>query len=385
MSPRPPLQPGTSGTVRRRTSRAGTPEAYCLYRDWDGRTRQIAATGKTPAQAERNLRERIRERQGPGGHLTADTKLSDLADAWLAEPHDWADGTRQTYTAILRSAVRPALGRVSIGEARVPVLDRALQRIAAAHGPSAAKTAKSILSGMLGYATRQGVIDSNPTRDTSRVRVPKHRPRALTPDDIDALTDALRADPVAIAYDLPDLVDWMLGTGCRIGEALAAGHANCPGRDPHQSLDLDAGTWEVDATVKRITGRGVFVQHRTKSDAGWRVLALPSHLILLIEKRRYGITRLNWPNGILFGSPNRDTLRDVESVDKALRRALNAAGYSWSRSHTFRKTVATRLDAAGMSPKVIADQMGHARPSMTLDVYLGRNVVSADAARILDR
>jgi integrase len=54
-------------------------------------------------------------------------------------------------------------------------------------------------------------------------------------------------------------------------------------------------------------------------------------------------------------------------------------------SHVFRKTVATRLDEAGLSARQIADQLGHAQPSITQDVYMGRKVVSAEAARILDR
>ena len=59
--------------------------------------------------------------------------------------------------------------------------------------------------------------------------------------------------------------------------------------------------------------------------------------------------------------------------------------WSWVTSHTFRKTVATRLDEAGFTPRQVADQLGHANPSMTLDVYFGRQVVSAAAAKVLDR
>jgi integrase len=33
----------------------------------------------------------------------------------------------------------------------------------------------------------------------------------------------------------------------------------------------------------------------------------------------------------------------------------------------------------------VADQLGHANPSMTLDVYFGRQVVSAEGARMLGR
>ncbi|MFN2562005.1 MAG: tyrosine-type recombinase/integrase [Jatrophihabitans sp.] len=59
--------------------------------------------------------------------------------------------------------------------------------------------------------------------------------------------------------------------------------------------------------------------------------------------------------------------------------------WSWVTSHTFRKTVATRLDECGFTPRQVADQLGHTNPSMTLDVYFGRQVVSAAAAAVLDR
>jgi integrase len=38
-----------------------------------------------------------------------------------------------------------------------------------------------------------------------------------------------------------------------------------------------------------------------------------------------------------------------------------------------------------LTPRQVADQLGHANPSMTLDVYFGRQVVSAEAALVLDR
>ena len=46
-------------------------------------------------------------------------------------------------------------------------------------------------------------------------------------------------------------------------------------------------------------------------------------------------------------------------------------------------TWATILDA-GLSARAIADQLGHARPSMTQDVYMGRGSRSAKAAAALE-
>jgi len=74
------------------------------------------------------------------------------------------------------------------------------------------------------------------------------------------------------------------------------------------------------------------------------------------------------------------------AVGASGRRIRCAEGpWSWVTSHTFRKTVATRLDEAGFTARQVADQLGHANPSMTLDVYFGRHVVSAATADVLNR
>jgi integrase len=219
----------------------------------------------------------------------------------------------------------------------------------------------------------------------------------------------LRANERAAALDIPDLVDWMLATGCRIGEALALRHgSNADGRP---LLDLDANTWEVNATVVRVPKQGLLVQRRPKTAAGWRVIAVPDFAASMVRERSAGA------DGVVFTAPLAKTLRDPSNASAELRQLLDSfdcevcAGtgfqlkpdgsfnlgprgarlrcdqgpWSWVTSHVFRKTVATRLDEAGFTPRQVADQLGHANPSMTLDVYFGRHVVSAAAAQVLNR
>ncbi len=66
---------------------------------------------------------------------------------------------------------------------------------------------------------------------------------------------------------------------------------------------------------------------------------------------------------VLFPSP-KGLLRDPNNTSGDLRQALDRAGFPWAMSHTFRRTVATRLDA-GSSARQIADHLGHSRPSLT--------------------
>jgi integrase len=65
-------------------------------------------------------------------------------------------------------------------------------------------------------------------------------------------------------------------------------------------------------------------------------------------------------------------------------KASDADALSWITSHTFRKTNATILDDAGLSARQIADQLGHARPSLTQDVYMGRKAKNRAAAAALE-
>ena len=64
--------------------------------------------------------------------------------------------------------------------------------------------------------------------------------------------------------------------------------------------------------------------------------------------------------------------RDRSNVGKVFRTVRGGSEFEWVKTHTFRKTVATLLDESGASARMIADQLGHSRVSMTQDVYLGR-------------
>ena len=53
-------------------------------------------------------------------------------------------------------------------------------------------------------------------------------------------------------------------------------------------------------------------------------------------------------------------------------------------SHSFRKTLATLIDESGLSARVGADQLGHAKVSMTQDKYMSRGRVHTEVADLLD-
>jgi integrase len=413
---RPPLAVGTFGKIDFYRADNGSVRARANFRDYDGVRRQVYKWAGTQAAAERALRGSLRDRSTPtDGDITPSATISALAEHWLAEIDDsqLSVNTKRVYHGAVRAYITPALGALRIREARVQVIDRALKAIKAAHGAGAAKTTRSVLSSMFATAVRHGALSTNPVRDTSPIAIAKRHARALTVDEVERMTTLLRASSRSVELDLPDFVDWMLGTGMRIGETCAVRRGT--NQDGQQLLDLVSATFEVNATMVRERGRGLVIQERPKTAAGWRVLALPANLIAMLE-RRYGEPRLQGPPGVVFPSAA-GKLRDPSNTSGDLREMFdalecqecNGTGYqinadgdfraaangrrirceagpwSWLTSHVFRKTVATRLDEAGHSAREIADQLGHEKPSMTQDVYMGRRVVSVAAARTLNR
>lgn len=144
-------------------------------------------------------------------------------------------------------------------------------------------------------------------------------------------------------------------------------------------VDFDAGTVQVTSTLIRVKGQGL-LRKGTKSRAGERTLPLPVSAVA-VQRRRYMTgARRDQPlfPDVLGG------FRDPANVRRELREARGTQALAWITSHSFRKTAVTILDEAALSARLVADQLGHSRPSMTQDVYMGRRAVDSQAAQALD-
>jgi integrase len=79
------------------------------------------------------------------------------------------------------------------------------------------------------------------------------------------------------------------------------------------------------------------------------------------------------------------TLRDPNNFGRLWRTVRDELGVSEVTTHSFRKTVATLVDDAGLSARIGADHLGHAKVSMTQDRYMSRGRVHTAVAELLDR
>jgi integrase len=382
---RKPLPIGSWGLIRTYPvgqDEKGKPKrhkAVADYRDFDGVVRRVEASGRSVTQATQNLRQKLQIRivAGRSGDLTAMSRFSEAADLWLAKVDAMVEegrrspGTVDTYRRQLKNHVLPALGEVRLGEATTPLVDKVVGAIKAEVSAATAKSCRSVISGVMGLAVRYGAIMANPVREVERIESkPKREPRALSMAERVALLKQLQEDERARRRDLPDLVFFMLATGVRIGEALAA---------VWSEVDFDAGTVQITSTLVRVKGEGL-LRKGTKSRAGERTLPLPASAVAMLRRRFMTGARLDQPlfPHVLGG------FRDPANVRRELREARGQETLAWITSHTFRKTAATILDEAALSARLVADQLGHSRPSMTQDVYMGRRAVDSQAALALE-
>jgi integrase len=375
---RPPLPIGSHGRITVTVSASGSHVARTSYRDKDGVTRLVERAGRTPTLARNKLLAALQQRSGPNSRtdLTAESTFRQAAELWLstveaaADAGDLSPNTAQLYGLQWRNHVKPELGSLRLREVTTPRVDDFLQEVRSAGGVATAKTCRTVVSGVMGLAARYGAVSVNPTREAGRLRTSDQRsPRALTSVERARWLAAMESDRRASRKDLPDLTRWMLATGLRIGEALAVTWAD---------VDLDVGTVDVDWKLVRIKGEGIRRVRRLKAGEG-RTLLLPPSAVDMLRRRRPGST----PHAPVFP----DTVggwRDPSNTSRDFREARDAAGFSWVTSHVFRKTCATILDEAGLTARAVADQLGHAKPSMTQDVYMGRNIANPHAAAALE-
>ena len=171
----------------------------------------------------------------------ADMRVVALADAWFREVSagDRSPSTLVQYRYRLDRQIIPALGEFRVRELTPGTIDRHLTAVTAKHGAAAARTVRSVLSGMAGLAARNDALDRNPVRDAGRIKNGRQKaPTALSGAQARQLLALLTYDDRAISRDLVDLVAFMLATGARIGEACALSLVRCGLRS---STRLDHG------------------------------------------------------------------------------------------------------------------------------------------------
>lgn len=353
--------------------------ARTRFRDFDGVRREIKGTGRSAAAAVRELKVKIADRSAPSGDLIGpDMRISQVADIWLslyrAEQRSEAT-TANEYQRIIENVINPAIGNIRLREATAGRLER-LIRSQDSH--SRRKKTKTVLKMMFDAAVIDDALPANPVSSTSRLRGQKKDVQALSVEDLNAVRSAVdawmtkkRPGPKP-NQDMPDIVDLLLATGCRIGEVLAIRWTD---------IDLSATppTVSISGTIKTETGKGTYRKPKPKSDASKRTIALPPFAVDVLMRRRIE-QRPNHYNAV-FATRN-GTWHQVGNIERRWRTIRADTGFDWVTPHTFRKTVATLIDRL-VDSDTAARVLGHSSDAITKEFYIEKDRTTPDVTHIL--
>ncbi|WP_207760095.1 tyrosine-type recombinase/integrase [Bifidobacterium scaligerum] len=301
--------------------------------------------------------------------------MTNLADRYLAEKRELRSvGTLTVYESVVEKHIKPEFKNLTIGEADSPErLQAYVRRVQKKHGAGAAKSVRTVLSGMFGMAVRNGAIPRNPVRELEGIRKKgKVGSDAIPLEDVPSFLDAVEGCTFLRERDEVDLLRFLLGVGFRAGEALGL----C-----WDMVDFQNGKISVERISKRQPGKGMFLQDHPKTEKSRRTISAPLFIMDMLKRRRS--TVIATPQGLVFPTPD-GAIMDVNLLDRHLRKVRKGLGFSYITSHSFRKTVATMLADAGMSSMDIADYLGHSKAEITERVYIQRNRKSSEAAALID-
>lgn len=283
---------------------------------------------------------------------------------------DWLEGVEATvrprtfisYVQLCRDHIVPVVGAVplaKVGPEHVMRLHAAIR--AKGRSVKTVANAGGVLHSILQTAVRYRYIPHNPA---SLVRPPHHsrkEMRVLTAAQSRELVEHAEAvnDPLAPLWALA------LGTGARQGELLGL-----------RWVDLDVGKQllHIRRSLIYVKGGGDHVAE-PKTPRSSRTIHLAPSLVARLAAHRKSEAEAALASGrpydlagFIFSRPDGRPLSG-NIVGKAWPRALRRAGLPAVRFHDARHSVATQLLERGMSPRLVADLLGHSNIATTLGTY----------------
>lgn len=383
---RPRLTIGTYGEITTRRHPSGRIEARARYRDWDGATRLVQASGDTAAAATHALKAKCVDRNliaPSAGSLTADSPFPDLVAYWLEDielEDRLSTATRQLYERDMRTLVLPAFKDLTLREIGVARCDQFLKRLAK-DSYSKAKHARVLLRLALALAVRHEVLLRNPVDHVARLHRDVRMPDAYTPEEITAIRAAIAYWEAGrdVSGPKPDgqlgaIVEGMLGTSARIGEVLAV---------RRRDIDLSVPSVRITGTIISPKGEPTKRQDHPKTARSRRTIQLPGFAVTAVQRRLRELNTID-PDALLFCS-REGTPLTTNNVRRQLRHVMNLAGIEGVTPHKFRRTVATTInEQAGV--ELASQLLGHTDPAITIKHYIRRNeTVDPTTAALLEK
>ncbi|MFI9237649.1 tyrosine-type recombinase/integrase [Streptomyces sp. NPDC053079] len=301
---------------------------------------------------------RLIDTAGTGLLADPNQTVADYLTAWLqAKAMTLKPTTTVRYRAYAEDDLVPALGKIKLddlGYGHITAFVRA--QLSRGRGPAIHRILTT-LSSALGEAVRHHRLDHNPARPTIIPRPAAAERHIWTVDEAVAfLRYCHTADPL-----MADLVEVLIGTGIRKGEALALGW---------DDVRLDKRVLYIHATLSAIdNNRLVITTPKTRSSRNW--VAVSGRVATALHHRardRRPSTMAGLEGDFVFHRPDGRPLHP-EYVLNRFHLLCRKAGVSRTTIHDLRHLSATISINAGVPLTVVSKTLRHSTLSTTANIY----------------
>lgn len=357
------------GTRKKRPNGDGS-----IYQTADGRWRAVVSAGTANGKRKRlsrlcRTREDARLALGelreaavsrPVDHLVLDAYMQD----WLT--HHVGQSCEESTVAAYRFAwdrhLCPVLGSLLLSGLTALQVEQAFRQLAT--GDRTKQHAFAVLSSALSRAVRLGVLARNPCELLERPRCRQEPIEPFTLDEMRRILAATADHRLAVVFVLA------LTVGLRQGEIFGL---------RWEDVDWAAGTLRIARQAREVGGKVTLAEPKTA--AGVRTVRLATQTIAALQARRMvalreGLAKCPWicpsRGGGLMGRCNFGS--------RHWRPLLKKLGIRLRGLHHARHTAASLLLGSGVPVHVVSQVLGHARPSITLDLYAHLMPHQSDAA-----
>lgn len=333
------------------------------------RTMATIGTFTSRRKAETAERQAIVARDA-GTTITRSTQtVAQLLDDWFAaKRHDVSPNTARLYEIAIERHLKPALGSIPVQKLTAADIQRTYTRWRDAKvGTRTILVCHQRLVQALAMAERHGTVSRNVA---TLVTPPRDRPKRIAPwtaAQCRVFLDKAKDDGYHPVWHL------LLCEGLRRGEALGL---------RWRDVDIETGIARIRQTaIVNLTKadadpnrRAVTLQDMTKTKAGTRTVRLTTGTLTVLREHKKKQTERYVGLGIrptqdLVVTSQLGTVVNPNNLTRAMERLIQDADLPRLTVHGLRHVAATLLVASGIDLRTVADRLGHANASVTLDKY----------------
>ena len=313
----------------------------------------------TARRAQEYLTKMLRERDLGRGLEGSEVTLNEFLDRWLetAAKPKLREKSYRSYEGLLQRYIRPMLGeRILSAITPLDVQAACQQMIDRRLSPRTVRYAYSILRSGIRQAIRWRLLIQDPTDGAQLPRLGRREMHVLNSEQSRIFLEA------ALKTHYGPVFAVALTTGMRPSEYLALQWSD---------IDWDRGTVSVVRTLEKVKGSWRFAD--TKRDRSRRVIKLQERVLEMLKRMQARTSqrfKCDSPDAahLVFTTAN-GRLINSDKLAKRFKTILREFGLPAIRLYDLRHTAATLALSAGVPPKVVAEQLGHASAAFTLDVY----------------